>query len=170
MFWGFFWLRASVFADTDKVAGIAVRVLSAAPPPVPLAPRSPRPLVVTEGESGAVGGCRWPLHRWLQVQRHAWLITKGLQSSGRHSSPFLPKAGGGGGGGREQGRRTTVVVKRVNRRGNELLYAWLFFSVHSPSPLFTFIIYIFFFLFCILLLQNCIFNLSSYCSYQFSIP
>lgn len=49
--------------------------------------------------SEAVGGCRRPLHRWLQVQRHAWLITKGLQSSGRLSSPFLPRAGGGGGGG-----------------------------------------------------------------------
>lgn len=30
MFWISFWLHASVFADTDKVAGIAVRVLSTA--------------------------------------------------------------------------------------------------------------------------------------------
>lgn len=111
------------------------------------------------------GGCRWPLHRWLQVQRHAWLITKGLQSSGRHSSPFLLKAVGGGG--REQGRRPTLVVKGVNRRGNEPLNAWLFFSVHSflTSHL------NYFFLHCVPVKVHLFesFNMP-YCSYHFSIP
>lgn len=41
--------------------------------------------------SGAIGGCCRSLHRWLQVQRYTWLITKGLQSSDERSSPFLSK-------------------------------------------------------------------------------
>lgn len=69
------------------------RALRPCSPPTP--PHPTPGLSQSRRGSEAVGGCRRPLHRWLQVQRHAWLITKGLQSSGRHSSPFLPRAGGG---------------------------------------------------------------------------
>lgn len=98
------------------------------------------------GWSGVAGGCRWPLHRWLQVQRHAWLIPKGLQSSGRHSSPFLLKAGGGG----AESRAGDRLWSSKEPTGVEMSrFMPGYFSPYIHSWLLTFLTYLFpFSIFC----------------------
>lgn len=75
-----------------------------------------------------MGGCWRPLHRWLQVQRYAWLITKELQSSDKRSSPFLfrarrqkdPEQRAGAAIHKDRGcGGVWWGVGRVNRHGNE---------------------------------------------------
>lgn len=83
--------------------------------------------------SEAMGGCWRPLHRWLQVQCYAWLITKGLQRSDERSGPFLSRARRqkAQSSERRQQQTRTGVVKRVNRHGNEQLQPF-------PFPLLAF--------------------------------
>lgn len=79
--------------------------------------------MVREGKRSVVRLAGWlaegwqPLHRWLQVQRHTWLITKALQTA-RCAVCGCPRGG-------EKGQtqltvqRETGPIKGINRNGND---------------------------------------------------
>lgn len=81
--------------------------------------------------SGAMGGCCWrPLHRWLQVQLHAWLITKDFKASDERSNPFLSRA-------RRQKKGTEQRKGGSNRQGpgSSKESTGMEMSSFSPFPL-----------------------------------